>query len=84
MGLREVNEASVMAAAKDLGLDLDRLRRDMAAPEVEAHLQRTAQLAQALGITGTPAFVIGDEVVPGAAGYDALSGLVEAARDSSG
>lgn len=84
MGLRDVTEASVMAVAEELGLDLERLREDMAGPDVEAHLRQTAELAEALGITGTPAFVIGDEIVPGAAGYDALSGLVETAREAEG
>jgi protein-disulfide isomerase len=84
MGLREVTEASVTAVAEDLDLDLERLREDMAAPEVQAHLDETARLARELGITGTPAFVIGDEVVPGAAGYDALSGMVGAAREAEG
>lgn len=80
MALDEITEASVLAVASDLGLDVEQLQEDMKAPEVDAHLEQTMQLAQALGITGTPAFVIGDRVVPGAAGYDALSGQVEAAR----
>lgn len=82
MALDEVTERTVMAVARDLGLDLDRLREDMAAPATEAHIRETAQLAEALGISGTPAFVIGDQVVPGAAGYEALSGYVEAARQA--
>ncbi|MDH3772306.1 MAG: DsbA family protein, partial [Nitrospirota bacterium] len=72
---------SVMAAAEELGLDVERLRADMNAPEVEAHLQVTMQLSQALGINGTPAFVIGDELVPGAVGLDQLRQLVAKARD---
>ena len=81
MGQREITEVSVMAAAEELGLDVERLRADMNAPEVEAHLQVTMQLSQALGITGTPAFVIGDELVPGAVGLDQLRQLVAKARD---
>jgi protein-disulfide isomerase len=81
MALEEVTEVSVMAVAEDLGLNLERLREDMEAPEVDAHLEQTMGLAQALGITGTPAFVVGDQIVPGAANFEALSGLVEAARD---
>lgn len=80
MALEQVTEASVMAAASDVGLDIPQLREDMAAPEVEAHLRQSMQLAETLGITGTPAFVIGDQVVPGAASYDTLSGLVRAVR----
>ena len=83
MGLKDVTEASVMRAARDLGLDADQLRADMSAPEVDAHIEQTMELAQALGITGTPAFVIGDQIVPGAVDYDALRELVAQARSSA-
>ncbi len=81
MAMREVTEASVMIAAEELGLDLDQLRADMKAPEVEEHLKETMRLSRELGIEGTPAFVIGDELVPGAASFDQLQALVAKARD---
>lgn len=58
--------ASVLAAARSVGLDTDQLQADMDAPEVVEHFRTSQALAQELGITGTPAFVIGDAVVPGA------------------
>jgi protein-disulfide isomerase len=83
MSLDKVTEAGVMAIVRDLGMDAEQLRADMDAPEVAAHLEQTTQLAQALGITGTPAFVIGDELVPGAASAATLEKLVADARQGS-
>jgi len=81
MAMREITQASVMTAAEELGLDLDRLKADMKAPEVEEHLRETMRLSRELGIEGTPAFVIGDELVPGAASFEQLQALVAKARD---
>jgi protein-disulfide isomerase len=83
MALEKVTEAGVMAVVRDLGMDVDQLRADMDAAEVVAHLEQTNQLARVLGITGTPAFVIGDEIVPGAASRTALEDLVDRARRGS-
>jgi protein-disulfide isomerase len=49
-------------------------------PLIEAELKRNFQLAGQLGATGTPLFVIGDRVLNGAVGYEALKGAIEAAR----
>lgn len=49
-------------------------------PEIEAELKRNYQLAGQLGATGTPLFVIGDRVLNGAVGYDALKQAIESAR----
>jgi protein-disulfide isomerase len=83
MAMREVTEASVMAAAEELGLNMDQLKKDMNAPEVEEHLKDTMRLSRELGIEGTPAFVIGDELVPGAATFEQLQTLVAKAREGS-
>lgn len=70
----------VFDLARQVGLDVDRLRRDMQSPEVAAELSRNMELAQALGIRGTPAFVVGDRVIPGAVGADMLQQLIAQAR----
>lgn len=49
-------------------------------PEIEAELKKNFQLAGQLGATGTPVFVIGDRVLNGAVGYDALKQAIEVAR----
>ena len=81
-GSGRVDQDAIDAAAEEAGLDLDRLRSDMEAPEVGAHIDASMELAEALGITGTPAFVIGDQVVPGAVPGEELAALVEEVRSA--
>jgi len=83
MGLKRVDEASVLAAARELGLDVARLRADMRSPETERHLAETMELAERLGITGTPAFVVGEELIPGMADRATLEQLVARAREGA-
>lgn len=76
----KLTEGSVMGIAKRIGLDVERLRRDMADPAIDAYLDETRGLAGKLGINGTPAFVIGDTLVPGAVGGARLKQLIAKAR----
>ncbi len=74
------SEDEIMAVAAGVGLDTGRLRADMADPGIDAYLARTHELALALGIAGTPAFIIDGTLYPGALGRADLERLVEAAR----
>jgi protein-disulfide isomerase len=76
----QLDEATVLKVAQSAGLDGERLKRDMAAPEIDRALKANLQLAEALDIRGTPGFVIGDEIVPGAIDLETLKGLIAAAR----
>ncbi len=76
----QLSEVMIFDIAADLGLDIDRLREDMDSPDIENMLRRNATLADSLKITGTPAFVIGDVLVPGALELSDLKALVEQAR----
>ena len=78
----QLTEKGIFKTAERLGLDLDRLREDMESPEIAESLERTRDLAKALGVTGTPAFVIGNELLPGAASLDRLKAFVRRARKS--
>jgi protein-disulfide isomerase len=81
MGSRDgLSEDAVLAIAGRIGLDVERLRRDMADPAIKAYLDETHGLARELGINGTPAFVIGDTLVPGAVGAARLKELIAEAR----
>ncbi|MFQ5954090.1 MAG: DsbA family protein [Kiloniellales bacterium] len=75
-------ESKVMRIAANTGLDLERLRQDMDAPEITAMLQQNLRLAKALGVNGTPAFVIGDVLIPGAIDAATLQQLIANARGS--
>jgi protein-disulfide isomerase len=75
-----LDEAAIFRIAGEIGLDVARLRRDMDAPEIGQRLQKNAALAQALQINGTPAFAIGDTLVPGAVDLATMRSLVAEAR----
>ncbi len=76
----EITEDMVYRIAGSVGLDLERLKRDMASPQIEAALKANRDIASALDIHGTPTFVIGDQLVPGAIDLPAIEDLVAGAR----
>jgi protein-disulfide isomerase len=76
----QVTEETAMETAREVGLDTEQLRADMQDPAIQDAIARNLQLANALGITGTPSFVIGDEVVPGAVDLRTLQSLIARAR----
>lgn len=75
-----LSESSILATAKKTGVDIDRMKSDMAAPEIQHEIDRNKVLANHLGITGTPAFVIGTKVLNGLQPGAALQAAVDAAR----
>ena len=84
MGMQgRAEEASVMRIAEEIGLDVEKLRADMAAPEVDEHIATSRRLTQALGFNGTPSFVIGDNLVPGFVEQEQLGALVEQVRSAA-
>ncbi|MDX2157157.1 MAG: DsbA family protein [Hyphomicrobiaceae bacterium] len=65
----EVNEqTSLRAAEKVAGIDMARLKKDMASEPVSDEIKRVRDLAQKMGIQGTPHFLVGDRAIPGAPG----------------
>jgi protein-disulfide isomerase len=75
-----VTDASLDAALRDAGLDAAAIRAGMEDDEVTRRLAETRELAQSLGISGTPTFVIGDRLVRGYLPLADMEALVEAAR----
>lgn len=78
----ELNEARVLDIAKKVGIDVERLKEAKADPAVAEKLSRTLDLAKKLQINGTPAFVVGGQLVPGAVDIGTMRELVAAARSS--
>jgi protein-disulfide isomerase len=72
-----VGKAEALAVAKEMGVDMERLNKDMESPDVMAGLQEVMRMADALQINGTPTFVVGQEVVVGAVGYDDLKQKID-------
>ena len=72
-----VAKAQALTAAKDSGVDMDQLNKDLAKPEIRNGIQQNMEIADALSLTGTPTFVMGQDVVEGAVGYDQLKTRVD-------
>lgn len=71
---------SIEQAARAAGLDLERARRTAAEPQVEAELKQNLTFAQQLRIDGTPAFVVGDQMMAGAVGREVLQNAIDEAK----
>ena len=81
MGMRgQADRARAFAAAKQAGIDVALLEKQAASPELNATLDESIKLAQALGQSGTPFYVVGEQVVMGAQGLDVLKAAVAQAR----
>ena len=79
-GEGRATEASILKVARDLELDIVRLLADMESPSVELHLERSNDLARNLGFTGTPAFIVGDQTVPGMISLEKIEKLIADVR----
>ena len=83
MGSRgQLTESKVMDVADKSGLDIRALKVAMQAPDIQEAMEKNLQLANALKINGTPAFIVGDELVPGAVDFTSLQRLIKKARKS--
>ena len=75
-----VSDDALKAIAERLGLDYAKLRADMADPKIEAALERNANLAASLNIGGTPAYLVGEQLIPGAIDAASLAQIVAGER----
>lgn len=73
-----VDQARALAAAKEVGCDMARIEKDMNSPEVQATINEDMKLADAIGVDGTPSYVIGDQLIVGAIGFDKLQEKIAA------
>jgi len=65
-------------------VNYDQLQKDMADPKVTMMIDQTYALATALHIDGTPAYIVGDQLIPGAIDTDAPKTLIDAERAKFG
>ena len=79
-GEGRATEASILKIARDLGLDITKLKLDMNSPAVEAHISQSSALARNLGFTGTPAFIVGDRTAPGMLSVGEITAMIAEAR----
>jgi protein-disulfide isomerase len=79
-GRGQIDKAKALAAAKEIGLDMARMEKDLKSDEIGKTLEESMKLAEALGLNGTPSYVIGNDVVIGAVGLAQLGQKIQAAR----
>jgi protein-disulfide isomerase len=80
MSAKDLSAEGISTIAERIGFDPTQLAKDMKSEEITKAIEANYELASALGIEGTPAFVIGKSLVPGAVEKARLSELIEAAR----
>jgi protein-disulfide isomerase len=78
-----LNDDIIYAAAKDTGLDVEKLKKDMASDAVNAQVKAALDLGNAVGVRGTPMFIINDKVFPGALQYEQMKQAVDDARSAT-
>ncbi len=72
----DLTREQLFRIAQEAGLDVNRLDQDMTRPEWQPLIDRNRALAKTLGISGTPAFIVGNDLVPGALDLKTLQELV--------
>ncbi|MGH6782033.1 MAG: DsbA family protein [Sphingomonadaceae bacterium] len=72
--------ANIARVQQEAGLDPAKVAADGKATDVQAEIDANIEMARGLQLTGTPAFIVGDQLLPGAVGYDALKKAIAEAR----
>lgn len=78
-----LDREKVMEVAEAQGIDVDKLANSMESERVDKIIDDNRTLAREIGVRGTPAIVIGDELVPGAAPLDVIEARIQAIRDAA-
>jgi protein-disulfide isomerase len=76
----QVGRQQALDAAKEAGADMARLTKDIDSPVVRSAIDENVQIADALGLTGTPSYIVGDEIVVGAVGFADLKARIDNVR----
>lgn len=79
-----LSRESIEAAARKAGIDAGGLKSAMQAGDISAEIDSNMQLARALQATGTPTWIVGDQILSGAVGYDKLKAAIAKARSGDG
>lgn len=75
-----LNDDIIYQTAKDLGLDVEKLKKEAASDTIQAQVQTNLKLGEDVGVRGTPMFIIGEKPYPGAMQYDQIKQAISGAR----
>lgn len=77
----QLDEGKALSIAKDLGLDMNKLKEDMHSDSIKDAITENIKLAQSMQINGTPTSIIGESVIlPGALAYDEFKEAIDSVR----
>lgn len=76
----QLTDETVITLAQSVGIDTTKLKADINSTDIDGVLRHNSELAEAFNIRGTPAFIVGGEILPGAADLDTLRKTIAAAR----
>jgi len=79
-----LSDSAIKGIADQSGVNYDQLQKDMSDPKFKMVIDQTYALASALRIDGTPAYIVGDQLIPGAVELDTLKNLIDAQRAKLG
>ena len=76
----QLDDTVLRETAKEAGLDVDQAAKDIDSTEITLQIEKNRKLSQDVGVNGTPAFIVNDQLFPGAVPVDQLIAAVEAQR----
>jgi protein-disulfide isomerase len=80
---RDLSEEAYLKYAGEMGLDVDRFKKDLAAAEIKAKIDADASEASTLGVTGTPGFFVNGRFLSGARPFDSFKTLIDEELEKS-
>lgn len=80
LGDGQADRDRALEVAKEQGFDMKKIEASMTRQQTRAQLAENLKIGDTLGISGTPSYIIGNEIVPGAVGYDALKQRIDSMR----
>lgn len=76
-------EAELEKLAKGLGLDVEQMKKDISGGEIEKELDKVTEVGREIGVSGTPAFIVGTTFIPGYIGAEGLKDAIKAEREKN-
>ena len=73
---KSINEDTLYKIAKELSLDIEKFKKDMSSEKIKNNIIKNVKFANSLKIRGTPTFIIGNQILPGAYDYDKLKKII--------
>ena len=77
----KIDENQVMQTANKIGLNIDQLKKDMSDEDINKILKKNREIAKLLNLNGTPAFIIKDNIYPGALTKENFKKIIQKIRE---